>query len=195
MTQVLNSRSGVRRLTFRSGAVAVALLAATACTTTSTSTTEADGSIDYRKDRFETISARQDFMDCRDQALKLDRRARETGNAGRFLASARLLERCERELGKDADSVGTKGRMRAYALSIQNYVKGGDAASAAENLDTFRQQFPNRDLYLANGASFKDTMGALLGQTPETSLGSLSTLNTASAVKDELRRVRHWQRN
>jgi len=179
----------------RAGVILAAALAMGACSTTDTGGSKDAGGIDYRQDRFNEISALKDFRACRDQALKLDRRARENGNRGRFLASAKLLEDCESKLGPKAAKNAKRERMRAMALSIQNFIKGGDPGAAAENLRAFRERFPNKDLYLPNGASFTASMSALLGQTDDSKLGQLSTLNTSSVVKDELRRMRHWQHN
>ena len=189
------NQHGAGRRTLRAGAVVAALLTATACTTAGQNGGSDATSANYRQDRYQEIAALEEFRKCRDRALKLDRRARENGNRGRFLASAELLENCETELGPKAADAAKAERMRAWALSIQNYIKGGDPAAAAERLQAFRDTFPDRDLYLANGASFTATMSALLGQTSNAELGRLSTLNTTAAVKDELRRMRHWRHN
>lgn len=193
-TSNANQRAAGHR-TLRAGAVIAALLTATACTTTGQNGSSDGTSASYRQDRYQEIAALEEFRKCRDRALKLDRRARANGNRGRFLASAELLESCETELGPKAAKSAKAERMRAWALSIQNYIKGGNSAAAAERLQAFRDTFPDRDLYLANGASFTATMSALLGQTSDSELGRLSTLNTTAAVKDELRRMRHWRHN
>jgi hypothetical protein len=182
-----------RRTALSGAGLALSLLVLGACTTTGTET--ADGGIGYREARYAEISALQTFRACRDEALALDEAARASANAGRYLASARMLEGCERELPPEAAGRAVEERMRAYALGIQNYVKGGDVAAAQRNLDRFESAFPGRELYLADGSAFTDTMRAVLDQTPEHQLGSLSTLNVDRDVKAELRRVRHWTRN
>ncbi len=187
--------SRVRRIPLRGAGLALTLLAVSACSATTGSQTTADGGIGYREARYAEISALQEFRACRDEALALDEAARASANAGRYLASARMLERCERELPPEAADRAVQERMRAYALGIQNYLKGGDIAAAERNLDRFDNAFPGRELYLGDGSSFTDTMRAVLDQTPEHQLGSLSTLNVDRDVKAELRRVRHWARN
>lgn len=187
------SRPGRRGL--RPAGLGALMLALAACTTTGTETAESDGGIGYREARYEQITAMQEFRACRDEALTLDEQARARGNSGRYLASARMLERCERELGPGTTGLAVDERMRAYALGIQNFVKGGDVRSAQRNLERFQDAFPGRELYLADGSSFTDTMRAVLGQTPETAVGALSTYNVDREVKAELRRVRHWTRN
>ena len=85
--------------------------------------------------------------------------------------------------------------MRAYGLSVQNYLKGGDAASARRNLDRMRQAFPDSDLYYADGSSFRETMGALLGQADSKDFGQFAVLNVSGPLKDEMRRMDYWKQN
>src|SRR4051812_24589582 len=58
--------------------------------------------IGFREARFNEISAIRDWQSCRDEAVNLDRQAREEGSAARYLASARLLEKCESDVGSGA---------------------------------------------------------------------------------------------
>lgn len=183
----------VRRRALQGTAVAALLLALGACTSTG-STNTAEG-IGFREARFEEISAMQDYRKCRDDALELDTQAHATGNPGRYLASARLIENCEAELGPEANGVGADERMRAYALSIQNYLKGGDVAKASENFDRFQQAFPGKDLYYYDGSSFIETMSALLGQQKDTDFGQFAVLNVNETLKGEMRRSRYWTKN
>lgn len=151
--------------------------------------------IDFRETRYAEVEAMRDFRACRDEALQLDSQARASGDTGRYLASARLLERCESDIGPEAATISREERMRAYGLSVQNYIKGGDAASARRNLDRFEQAFPDSDLYYADGSSFRETMGALLGQADSKDFGQFAILNVSGSLKDEMRRMEHWQHN
>ena len=63
----------------------------------------------------------------------------------------------EAALGPEIARLAVEERMRAYALSVQNYFKGGDVASARANLGKFKTAFAGKDLYYADGASFSDT--------------------------------------
>jgi len=85
--------------------------------------------------------------------------------------------------------------MRAYALSIQNYIKGGETAKAAKNLERFRKAYPNQDLYLKGDVSFIETMQVLLGQRETWEYGRFATLNVSDELKSEMRRVRYWKQN
>jgi len=151
--------------------------------------------IGFRESRYAEVEAMRDFRACRDEALQMDSQARASGDTGRYLASARLLERCESDIGPGAANVSREERMRAYGLSVQNYLKGGDAASARRNLDRMRQAFPDSDLYYADGSSFRETMGALLGQADSKDFGQFAVLNVGSPLKDEMRRVDYWKQN
>ena len=153
------------------------------------------GSIDFRETRFQDVSALRGFHDCRDQAFQLDSQARASGDPARYLSSAELLERCDLELGSDAAMVPEDERMRAYGLSIQNYIKGGDSAAARRRLERFKQAFPSKDLYYADGSSFRSTMEVLLGQREPRDFGQYSMLNVGTTLKDEMRRIQYWKRN
>lgn len=155
-----------------------------------------DRGADYRLQRFEEVSALRDFRACRDEGLELDRQARESGVAGRYLASARLLAGCGTVGdggGSGASGAAEGERMQVMALSIQNFVKGGDVARAAEGLRDFQRSFPGRDLYLADGASFVETLEVLLGDGQAEGFGRFSTLNISAALREEMGRVRYWK--
>ncbi|MBM3571420.1 MAG: hypothetical protein FJX52_03530 [Alphaproteobacteria bacterium] len=151
--------------------------------------------IGFRKARFDEMAAMREYRQCRDEALALDTQARSTGAAARYLASARMIEKCEAELAGGVGTIAEEERMRAWALSIQDYIKGGDAAGARRNLDQFKRAFPNKDLYLADGASLLDSFEVLLDQKAPAAIAPYATLNVAEALKQELRRVRYWKRN
>ena len=86
-------------------------------------------------------------------------------------------------------------RMRAYALSVQNHLKGGDIAKARENLDAMRASFPKRDLFYSDGSSFTDSMSVLLGEIDVKRTGHLTLYNIPDDLRSELLRARYWQRN
>ena len=145
--------------------------------------------IGYRQDRFEQISKMREYRNCKDEGLKLDRKARSSGTGGTYLASARVLEKCETKLGPDTAGIAQTERMRAYALSIQNYFKGGNVEKARSNFDKFKTRYADHDLYYPDGTSFIVTMDALFGRKESWSFGELSALNVNDAFKREMRRV------
>jgi hypothetical protein len=152
--------------------------------------------IGFRQARFEEVSSMREYRACRDEAMRLDKFARESEEGqAKYLASSRLLDRCESELGPQNSGVAKEERLRAYAVSIINYLKGGDLKKARANLDHFRSTFKGEDLYLSDGASFIDSMELLLkpinGNEPATD----SELNPSFALKNEMKRVRHWSLN
>ena len=181
----------VRRLAARTGALAFVFFGLAACVTNG-DTTAYEG-IGFREARFNEISAMRDYRQCRDEAVALDGQARADGSRGRYLASAQLLEKCESELGSEARGVAIDERMRAYALSVQNYFKAGDMDRARANLARFRQAFPQNDLYYADGSSFTETIELLLGQRDLK--GSFAMLNVNDELNDEVLRIDYWRRN
>ncbi len=173
-------------------AIGMALLAA-ACNPVTTAQ-QGEG-IGFRQARYAEISAMRTYRECRDDALALDGQARAEGSSARYLASARLLEKCEAEVGPEATGLALDERMRAYALGIQNHFKGGDVVQARTNLETFKSTFQSADLYFADGSSFVESMEILLGIRDRTAAGEFSVANVSTELKSELRRVRYWTRN
>jgi hypothetical protein len=173
-------------------AIGMALLA-TACNPMTT--TQQHEGIGFRQARYAEITAMRSYRQCRDDALALDSQARTEGSSARYLAAARLLDKCEAEVGPEAASVAVDERMRAYAVSVQDYLKGGDVAQARANLKTFKDTFKGADLYFADGASFVESMEILLGLRDRAAVGQFSIANVPSKMKSELRRVRYWTNN
>jgi len=176
------------------GSVAAGLLLSLSACVTQGLQPPAEG-IGFREARFEEISAMRSYRSCRDAALKLDSQARKSGATGRYIASARMLENCEADLGGEAAEVARDERMQAYALSVQNYLKGGDMEKAAANFERFRKAFPGKDLYYTDGSSFIETMEVLLNRKQASDFAQFSNLNVRVELKDEMRRVRYWKRN
>ena len=137
----------------------------------------------------------REYRKCRDDALELDTKARKESSTARYLASARLLEKCESELGAEAASAGEEERLRAYALSVQNYFKGGDISQARKNLEKLQKAFPEKDLYWPDGSSFIETMEVILGLKDNPSIGAYSVANVNYDLKAELRRIHYWKKN
>ena len=170
-------------------AMAVALAA---CTMTTSPPISSIGSV---ADRYEEAATRREYRECRDEALELDRQARESASLGRYLASARLIEGCEAGLAEDAGRIPGEERMRLYALSIQNYFKGGDIMAARQNLEHFESAFANHDLYFADGSSFTETMKLLLGLSDRTAVADLPLMNVNGEIKAELRQTTYWKQH
>lgn len=155
----------------------------------------AEEGIGYRQARFEQMSAIRSYRACVEDARLLDGKARETRSPAQYLASAKLLERCESELGPESRNVAVEERMRAYGLAVQNSLRGGDVVRAQKALDAFERSFPGRDLYYTDGTSFTDTMHAMLNRLAKSEYGEFSTLNVSQALKTEMRRMQHWAKN
>ncbi len=185
--------AGMKRLG-RIGLLGAALVSISACQTLYGNQEQAEG-IGYRQARFEEINAMREYRDCSEQALQLDEQARLNKSAAKYLASAKLITKCEAELGPEAAEVAVEERMRTYGLGIQNFLKGGDIVTARQNLQQFQQSFAGKDLYFADGTSFIETMSALLGQESDTSFGQYSMLNVNNELKSEMRRVNYWKNN
>ena len=173
---------------FRAASAAIALSAGlTACQTFGT--VPGAESIGYREARFAEIAAIQAWRACRDDALALDRQAQENGDASKYLA------KCEADLGPDGAQAARDERLRAFAVAVQNRLKGGDVVSARSDLEKLKRGFPDQDLYLADGGSFIASMEVLLGIRGQDGIEPFALANIPGPMKVELRRVRYWQRH
>lgn len=145
--------------------------------------------------RAERIEIMRDWRDCRDDALLLDEKAQSHAQTARFLSSAELLVSCDAKAGPEIAGVAVEERLRARALAVQNFLKGGDAKSALVALNGLRRDFPGHDLYFADGASFVDTMEVLLGGADGRKRTVYATANVNADLQRELRRVDYWLKN
>jgi len=180
----------------RDGILRLATLAITGLVLAACATDGGDApmeGIGFREARFQQISTMREYRECRDQGIELDRQARTRGSAGTYLTSAKVLEKCEASVGADGSGLAQNERMQAYALSIQNYFKGGDVAHARDNLDQFKKRFPGHDLYYPDGTSFIVTMEALLGRRASWTFGEFAALNVNGTLKAEMRRMTYWK--
>jgi hypothetical protein len=133
--------------------------------------------------RFSEIAAMREYRGCRDEALALDAQARKTGSAARYLRSAKLIAKCDSALGPEMAGVAAEKRMRAYALSVQNRLKGGDVAGARDSLETLKSAHGGHHLYYPDGTSFTETMELVLGLRDRASAGQFSLANVNGELK------------
>ena len=85
--------------------------------------------------------------------------------------------------------------MQVHALAITQFLKSGDVLQAEQQLNSFKAQFPKRDLLLKDGASFVNTIELIVGEAPIAQSAKGSLLNASTALKSELRRHQYWQVN
>jgi len=180
-----------RKNIFKAATLGASLLALAACNMNQTTNPLAEAS--FREARFEEMQKLQSFRTCRDQALQMDSDARARGSAAAFLTSARVLDKCNADLGTAAKSVAANERMRLHALSVVNFFKGGDVEMARRQFDGFKSAWPEHDLYFSGGTSFVATAEALLGRTEPQTFGQFLALNVTDEVKSEMRRINHWK--
>ena len=188
-TQTKNSRAASR------AAIMSGLLGLTVLVGCVPATTGGGEGIGYRQARFEEISAMRSYRSCVDDAMKVAEDARRQGHAAGYSRSARILEKCEADLGPEATTLAQEERMRAYAVSVLNYVKAGDLASARKNLDTFKASFDGHDLYLPGGSSFIDTMTLITASKEHNRPHKIAMMNVSQDLRAEIQRVGFWKRN
>ncbi len=183
------------RMAARAAAPVVALGVLGACSMTGPNSAGPDSGIGFRQARFAEIAAMREYRSCRDEALALDAQARQTGSAAQYLRSAKLIAKCDSALGPEMAGIAAEERMRAWALGVQNRLKGGDVAGARAGLETFKSAYDGSDLYYPDGTSFTETMELVLGLRDRGAVGRFSLANVNGALKAELRRARYWKRH
>ncbi len=174
----------------RAAVLGVALGGMTACVMDGAS---APPDTSYREARYEQIQQLKAFERCRNEGLLLDASARARGATDAFLTSADVFTKCNDEIGDAAEIAPAAERMRLHALSVVNYIRGGDVERARRQFDSFKAHWPENDLYLAGGTSFIATAGTLLGRTERQTFGTFMALNVTDEIKRELRRMNHWK--
>ncbi len=174
----------------RACVLGIALAGLTACVTDGGG---APPDTSYREARFEQMQQLKAFERCRDEGLHLDASARARGAADAFLTSADVLAKCNAEIGSAAAIAPEDERMRLHALSVINYIRGGDVERARRQFETFKTAWPDNDLYLTGGTSFIATAETLLGRTEQQTFGTFMALNVTDEMKREMRRMNHWK--
>ena len=172
--------------------IALGMLGITACQqTVLTSSTPTTSVIDRANEMQNLLN----FDSCLSNGLEQDAQAAASDERGQYLASAKTLSSCDSKLRDSASLVATERRMQAKALTVQNFIKGGDIQAARLALTEFETSFNSADLIYADGSSFKDTMRALLYRFDDRVSYKLASLNARRKVKDEVRRAWYWQSN
>ncbi len=183
------------KMAARAAAPALALGVLGACSMNGSTSIGPDTGIGFREARFAEIAAMREYRSCRDEALELDRQARQSGSSAQYLRSARLIAKCDSALGPEMAGIAREERMRSYALGIQNRLKGGDIAGARDGLEKLKSAYGDSDLYYPDGTSFTETMELVLGLRDRTAVGQFSLANVNGELKAELRRARYWKRH
>ncbi|MEK9849639.1 MAG: hypothetical protein VW665_03935 [Candidatus Puniceispirillum sp.] len=154
---------------------------------------ESSAAVDYRYERFQDMQLKADYDACRKTAFTLDKGA--GADSSRLLASAEKFESCELMLGKSGKVIDRDMRLKAIAMGVQNYIKGGNLTKARTMLDQFEHVADGADLLYPDSTSFVASMRVLLNADADKSALRLASMNAKSALKDEIRRAWYWQAN
>ncbi|MFQ3192908.1 MAG: hypothetical protein ACI936_004062 [Paraglaciecola sp.] len=128
---------------------------------------------------------------CEQQAIEMDGFAQQSGQAAQYLASAKAMLRCVNGIQFPKGHPDSDKGLRLMALSVMNFVKGGDIDGAQIALKKTQSKFPNKDLYFADYSSFFDTAIALLEQQT-LSRHQLAALNISIDLRTEIERHQYW---
>jgi hypothetical protein len=153
------------------------------------STTKSEPSLlisNINNNDFQTIDAA-----CEQQAIKMDSFAQQSGQAAQYLASAKAMLRCVNDIQFPKGHPDADKALRLMALSVMNFVKGGDIDGAQVALRKTQSKFPDKDLYFADYSSFFDTATALLEQQT-LSRHQLAALNISADLRTEIERHQYW---
>jgi hypothetical protein len=151
--------------------------------------------IGFRQARFEEISSMRQYRDCIDDSYKVAEGANKNRQPASYRTSAKIIEKCESDLGPEANNLAQEERMQAYAVGILNYIKAGDIHKAQANLETFKKAYAGYDLYLPSGASFVDTVTVLTGKSTVLPRQKMAMMNLSQDLRSEMQRARFWKHN
>ncbi len=107
--------------------------------------------------------------------------------------AAKSMRDCVIDIHATAAFPRSDKAIHASALTIINYVKAGELEVASNQVRKFQSAYPRRDLYLADGTSFIESMQLLLGEVPGGAAERGSLVNASPQLKSELRRKDYWQ--
>jgi hypothetical protein len=128
---------------------------------------------------------------CEQQAIEMDSFAQQSGQAAQYLASANAMLRCVNGIQFPKGHPDADKALRLMAMSVINFVKGGDIERAQIALRKTQSKFPNKDLFFADYSSFIDTATALLEQQ-KLSRQQLAALNISADLRAEIERHQYW---
>jgi len=158
-------------------------------------TTGGGEGIGFRQARFEEIAAMRQYRNCVEDAYTVAEEASRNQQIAGYRTSAKIIEKCEADLGPEATNLAPEERMQAYAIGILNYIKAGDIQKAGANLETFKTAYAGYDLYLPSGASFIDTVSVLTGKSTTMPRQKLAMMNLSQDLRAEMQRARFWKHN
>jgi hypothetical protein len=128
---------------------------------------------------------------CEQQAIEMDSFAQQSGQNAQYLASAKAMLRCVDGIQFAKGHPNADQALRLMAMSVMNFVKGGDINAAQKALKVTRIKFPNQDLFFADYSSFFDTATALIEQQ-KLSRQQLAALNISAPLRAEIERQQYW---
>ena len=129
-----------------------------------------------------------EFNQCKSHVLDMDHSARNNKSLAQYLTSATAAQGCLREVDFANPLISDQQKMQLHALTVLNFVKGGDITKARSSLDVFVTSYAGKDLFFDDNTSFVDTFTVLLKEGETKSTG----LNVNSALMTELKRKNTW---
>ena len=129
------------------------------------------------------------FNQCKQQGLAMDASAKQSAAPAQFLAAAKTLDGCLRDVDSYRHQIPQIERMQVHALTEVDFLKGGDAEQARVQLNAFTLAYPNSDLYFNDYTSFVDSMQVLLNEQLDPNVSP----NVSAKLQSEVERQRYWQ--
>lgn len=120
--------------------------------------------------------------------------ALKKAQASQYLSLANTASHCIKDIPFSPKHPDVQTAMQFNALAFVNFVKAGDMQAASQSLRSFRQSFPQQDLFFDDYSSFVDTATALVKQHT-LSQQQADLLNINPMLRAEMRRQRDWALN
>lgn len=132
----------------------------------------------------------QAFDQCQRHVISMDKSAGKNASQAQYLASANSGLGCLTDVNINNPYISEQQIMQLHALTVLNFVRGGDIVQARNGLNDFVHNFRNKDLYFADNTSFIHTFGLLLNG--EKAQANQSSLNVNKTLVAELKRKQTW---
>lgn len=186
-----NRRSG------QTGRLIVVAVAITASLAACSSTSINPAPVFYpglAKDSDKEAAPLRRFTNCRKDVLAFDKAADIYADEGKYLASARRAAQCLEILSSKTGKIVAREALQLHALTMRNYLIGGDPKSAKDAYIKMSKQFPDQDLIFKDASSVKETFAYILEIRSGKDSDNFRRANISPAVKAELRRLKYHQK-
>jgi hypothetical protein len=131
-----------------------------------------------------------EFNQCQTHVLDMDTSAKKNQSLAQYLTAATAGTSCLQAVIPGNPLVSTEQKMQLHAMTVLDFVKGGDIGKARSGLGRFEVAYSGKDLFFTDNTSFIDTFSLLLHEKDIKHNGV--HLNVNKHLVNELKRKQTW---